>query len=198
MKIVLASKSPRRIDIFNRLGMTFTTAAAEIDENKTLLYKKSPVPCINFLRAAQAVQNTAYEKFRKVCPSFPQHIIYSFDTVLYFKGEIIGKPNNRKNAEKILMSLSGKTHKVMTGCVKGITTETGKEKILKKKIYTTNVTFKKLSKQMINIYLKNGEYTDAAGAYKIQDAGIRLIKRIRGCYHNVVGLPLEFINDVLY
>ncbi len=121
-------------------------------------------------------------------------IIITADTLVVLKDEIIGKPKNKKDAAKILKKLSDKTHKVYTGFsvynpFKNITV-TDYEKTL--------VTFKKLSDEEIKSYVRSGSPLDKAGAYGIQDDfGAVFVKKINGCYNNVMGLPLFKVYSVL-
>ncbi len=124
----------------------------------------------------------------------PEGIIITADTIVVIKGKVIGKPKDKKEAEKILKTLSGRTHTVYTGfsvynSLNGKTI-TDYEK--------TFVTFRKLAVHEIREYIAGGSPMDKAGAYGIQDDyGAVFIKKINGCYYNVVGLPLTKLYQTL-
>ena len=89
--------------------------------------------------------------------------------------------------EEILSFLSGRTHLVLTACLAGT------KNAVETRLYTSKITFKKLTRERIEEYLKKENVLDAAGAYKIQGKGLSLVKKIKSSYHNIMGLPLEFI-----
>ena len=128
-------------------------------------------------------------------PAQREGIILTADTIVVLEGQIIGKPKSKKDAERILKLLSGKTHFVYTGfAIKNISNK--KEIIDYEK---TSVTFHKLSSQMIIDYIETGSPMDKAGAYGIQDDfGAVFVKKVNGCYYNVMGLPLSKVyNSIL-
>jgi septum formation protein len=115
-------------------------------------------------------------------------IVITADTIVVLDKEIIGKPKNKKDAEKILKKLSGKTHAVYTGFA---IYNSQKSNVLVE-YEKTMVTFRKLTTKEIKDYILSGSPMDKAGAYGIQDDfGAVFVRKINGCYYNVVGLPLS-------
>lgn len=125
----------------------------------------------------------------EVARLFPDATVIGADTVVVFGGRIIGKPKDEKQAFDILKELSGKTHSVYTGvCV----VRGGKKKAFVRK---SRVLFFSLTDERINSYIATGSPMDKAGAYGIQDSGF--VKKIRGSYSNVMGLPVEKLRKIL-
>ncbi|HPF20470.1 MAG TPA: Maf family protein [Syntrophomonas sp.] len=175
-KIILASASPRRQQLFAQIGLPFVAAAADVDEEPM---KECSAP--------ELVQQLARRKAEQVAGVWRDAIIIAADTLVILDEHIMGKPVNREDAFRKLSLLSGRHHKVMTGlCVldsnRGIC-DTGVE--------STEVYFRTLTPGEINAYLNWGEWVDKAGGYGIQGKGALLIEKIEGCYFNVVGLPIN-------
>lgn len=176
LTIYLASKSPRRRKLLKQLGLKFKSFS--VDLNEEILDGEHPV---------QTVKRLALHKSELALKKVKSGIVITADTIVVLNHEIIGKPLNRQDAFRILSRLSGKTHIVYTGFVIADKIN-GKQKIDYEK---TSVTFRKLSPEEIKNYVKTGSPMDKAGAYGIQDDfGAVFVKRIDGCYYNVVGLPL--------
>lgn len=176
LTIYLASKSPRRRKLLKQLGIRFKSFS--VDLNEEILDGEHPVQTVK--RLALHKSETALKKVRS-------GIVITADTIVVLNKKIIGKPVNRTDAFRILSKLSGRTHTVYTGFVIA-------DKITGKQIIgyeRTSVTFRKLSPKEIKDYIATGSPMDKAGAYGIQDDfGAVFVKRIDGCYYNVVGLPL--------
>ena len=176
LPIYLASKSPRRKKLLEQINLTFKSLPVETPE----IFRKNERP-------VDAVRRIALEKLDKAKDYIKHGIIITADTIVVVQGKIIGKPVNELDAIRMLKTLSGKTHIVYTGfsVYNSITkkTLTDYEK--------TFVTFRRLNVDEIKEYVKTGSPLDKAGAYGIQDDyGAVFIKKINGCYYNVVGLPL--------
>jgi septum formation protein len=186
MKLVLASASPRRAQILRDAGFTFEVIPAHVDE--TRLPRES---------APDYVSRVASSKARRVAQSLAakkeRALVIGADTVVVVGRHIIGKPRDAADARRILRLLSGKTHKVLTG-VSVVSVPSGKEV---QHVETTLVQFLRLSDADIREYLATGEPFDKAGAYGIQGAGGRFVRRIEGCYFNVMGLPLSRVWTML-
>lgn len=172
MPIILASASPRRQELLKKITEDFISIPADIDE--TVPYG---------IPAEQAPEYLALKKAEHIAKGHPDSIVLGSDTGVFLDGEMLGKPCDRNEAYKMLETLSGRTHSVITGCavVKGDKKVTFSCK--------TEVTFYELSRQEIADYVSTGECDDKAGAYGIQGKGALLIKEIKGDYFNVVGLP---------
>jgi len=183
IKIYLASKSPRRRKLLKQIGLNFKSFSVDLYEE--ILDGEHP---------AQTVKRLALHKSDAAVKKIKSGIVITADTIVVLGNEIIGKPKDEKDAFKILSKLSGKTHTVYTGFV--ITNlNNNKRKIEYEK---TDVTFRKLLPQEIRDYIKTGSPMDKAGAYGIQDDfGAVFVKKIDGCYYNVVGLPLQKLYKAL-
>ncbi len=179
----LASKSPRRKKLLKQLNINFKTLSFEIDEK--LIYGES---------AKQTVMRLSREKLEKALTKVKQGIILTADTIVVLNNEIIGKPSNKKEAEKFLKKLSGQTHLVYTGFT--IYNSFTDKIIVDYEI--TKVTFRKLTIPEIRDYVLTNSPMDKAGAYGIQDDfGAVFVKKINGDYYNVVGLPLFKVYQAL-
>lgn len=180
MKLVLASKSPRRSDILKTAGFDFTVRVADADE--TIPNGTSPEDAVVLLsvRKAMAVERTEDET------------VLGADTIVVLDNKILGKPQDREEAYNMLRSLSGQVHSVFTGvCV----IEKGKTKTLCEE---TQVEFLPLTDEEIYTYIDTGDCYDKAGAYGIQGYASKFVKRINGDYFNVVGLPICAIYEKFF
>jgi len=183
LQIYLASKSPRRRKLLKQLGIKFKTFSVNSTEN--FLDGEHPVDCVKRL---------ALEKMGIAKQRVEDSIIITADTIVVLQGIVIGKPTSKTKAIKILSLLSGKVHTVYTGfCV--LNQKTNKQLLDYEK---TEVEFRVLNKDEIIDYVEGGSPMDKAGAYGIQDDfGAVFVKRINGCYYNVVGLPLTKLYSAL-
>lgn len=173
-KIVLASQSPRRIELLRSVGLDFRVYPSQIEEK--IIPGYSP--------RAYARHN-ASEKAHWVSLHTDYDLIIAADTVVCLHERIFEKPADRTEARTMLESLSGKTHQVISG----ICLLAGQQEIIDH--VTTDVTFYPLSREEIDLYLQSGEPYDKAGAYGIQGFASLFIKKIDGCYFNVVGFPIS-------
>ena len=181
--VYLASKSPRRKKLLNQLNIDFKVINIHVDESS----KNGELP-------SALVKRLSKEKMEKAREKIDNGIIITADTIVVIDNKILGKPKDKKDAEKILKKLSGKTHTVYTGFS---VFNTGNNKIITD-YEKTRVTFRKLEQDEINNYIESGTPMDKAGAYGIQDDfGAVFIKKIEGDYYNVVGLPLSSLYDSL-
>lgn len=171
--IILASASPRRKEILELADLDFDIMPSDAKEITT---KTAPNEVVMELATIKA--NDIYEK------SDQQSIVVGADTVVAYKGQILGKPKDEEDAKRMLMMLSGQTHEVYTGvCV----IQDGKIKTF---FEETKVTFYEISENKIKDYIKTGEPMDKAGSYGIQGKAAVFIKEIQGDYYNVVGFPI--------
>lgn len=180
--ILLASQSPRRKELIELLPWTFEICTKEVEEKID-----------EDLSAELNVQALAEQKAMAVAKQYPESLVIGADTVVCYEGEIMGKPKDKEDAQRILRRLSGHTHQVYTGvsiiCKKMNLSITFYE--------ATDVTMQELSDEEIKDYLKTNESHDKAGAYAIQGYGARYISQIRGDYYNVVGLPVHRLYERL-
>lgn len=183
LPIYLASKSPRRRKLLKQLGIKFR--AFTVNSSEDFLDGEHPVVC---------VKRIAIEKMDKAKRRVSNSIIITADTIVVLKRKVIGKPTSKVNAINILKLLSGKVHTVYTGFYV-FNQKTGRLVIDYEK---TEVEFRKLTKDEITDYVDSGSPMDKAGAYGIQDDfGAVFVKKINGCYYNVVGLPLTKLYNAL-
>jgi len=177
--LVLASQSPRRSEILRQAGISFITRPANVDE--TVLADESPYGY---------VQRVAQEKAVAI-KAAPDDIVLGADTVVVIDGHILGKPCDPAGALRMLETLSGREHAVLTGICFRRATET----ILD--VAKTRVWFLPLRREELDEYVATGEPMDKAGAYAIQGLASKFIQRIDGSYTNVVGLPIELVYQYL-
>jgi len=174
--VFLASKSPRRRKLLKQLNIKFKSFSVDMDEK--IHPDEQPFKAV--LRLSKEKLNLAKLKVKN-------GIIITADTIVVLDKEILGKPVNKKDAFRILKFLSGKTHIVYTGY--SIFNFSNNKTI--SEYEKTEVTFRDLTNEEIEDYINGGSPMDKAGAYGIQDDfGAVFIKKINGCYYNVVGLPL--------
>lgn len=178
--LLLASSSPRRSDLLAMAGYEFTVVPVGVSE--TFLHGTPPM---------QIVEQLASRKAQAAAKQHPEDTVLAADTVVVFKGRVLGKPRDAETAQAMLKLLSGNVHQVYTGyCVIG-----GGKLLSGHEV--TSVEFYALSKEDIERYVATGEPLDKAGAYGIQGKGALFVKRIDGDFYNVVGLPIAKINRIL-
>ncbi len=178
--IVLASNSPRRKELLRLISPSFEIEPAEIDEGIDDNIPLDEMPEYLAMRKAEAVQK-----------NHPGDIVIGCDTGVFINNMMIGKPSSDRTAYEILKMLSGRTHRVITGCA----VCAGEKKLSFSQ--TTEVEFYPLTDEEINEYIATGEPGDKAGAYGIQGRGALLVRQIKGDYYNVVGLPVAMLSRKL-
>ena len=174
--IILASSSPRRELLLKQIGVNFKIIPSKIKENL----------CLNLPPEAMA-EHWAREKAKNISIIQPEKLIIGADTIISFNNKILGKPINKKDSFKMLKKLSGKTHEVITG-VSFFNKNSDIDFTFNNKTF---VTLNKLKNKDITFYIENFNVLDKAGSYGIQDLFAIHIKEIKGCYYNVMGLPLS-------
>ena len=178
--IVLASASPRRLEILRQIGIEPELHPVEVEEDNTLTTQRDE---------AAVVSANAALKAQAAAAAYDDAIVIGADTIVSLDGVIFGKPVDRADAKRMLETLSGNTHKVYTGiCL--IDTKTHKTV---GGASVCEVTFPKLKEREIEEYLDSGEPFDKAGAYGIQGRGALLVDRIEGDYYTVVGLSVPLL-----
>lgn len=178
--IILASKSPRRQELIRNITDDFAVVVSEADERlpEGISPEASPV-------------YLAEVKARAVADQHPDRLIIGADTVVILDGCVLGKPKDKDDAVRMLRTLSGKTHTVITGCC---IIKAGKERVFGER---TQVTFYPLSDGEIEAYIATGEPFDKAGSYGIQGKGSLFVSGIEGDFFNVMGLPVARLNREL-
>lgn len=173
MKLILASASPRRRELLEKLGVPFEVIVSDCDESLP-----EGIPAEN------AAELLAVRKAAAVAKMHPDAVVIGADTTVLLDDEILGKPKDPADCKRMLSALSGRMHKVVTGVAifwDGRSASFSDE---------TQVQFYPLSDAEIDAYAATGEPYDKAGAYGIQGRGALLAAGIHGDYYNVVGLPV--------
>lgn len=180
-QLILASKSPRRKELLDGLGLKFSIHPSDFEEKDS------------HLTAEELAIHNALGKAQEVARHYKDALIIGVDTVVSFQHHQINKPKDEEDAKRILRLLSNTTHQVITAiCVM--------DSKMKKTITvyeTTDVEMDRLDEADIQAYINSGEGEDKAAGYAIQGKGALFIKRIRGDYFNVVGLPIYALRKVL-
>lgn len=178
MKLILASQSPRRKELLKLAGFDFEIITTGIDESINPEWVLDKVPEILARKKAEAItEKINYQN---------EAVVISADTIVVFKNKVFNKPVNNIEALHMLNALNGNEHEVITGvCIKkGSRIELFGER--------TKVYFNNISIGDLNFYIENFQPLDKAGGYGIQDwIGLRIVKKIEGCYFNVMGLPIS-------
>ena len=189
LRIVLASQSPQRRTLINRLDVDVVIQASDVDE-AIIAVPADP---------AEQVRVLAQAKAAAVAQHYPRHIVLGADTLVDLDGSVLGKPGNPALATAMLRLLSGRRHFVHTGlalflpeacsaaCPRSVLTAT----------VSTAVSMHPLTDEQIGAYVQTGEPLNKAGAYGIQGSGSRLVASLSGCFTNVVGLPLCAVTRLL-
>jgi septum formation protein len=180
MKLILASKSPRRKELLSKAGFEYTIES-----------KNTKEVIDDSLTVYQNVMNVSLEKALAVFENNKDSVVLGCDTIVVFENKIYGKPKDKEDAFLTLKKLSGNTHKVISG----VAVITPNKRI---QYYCESfVTFKKLSDKEILDYIETNEPMDKAGSYAIQGLGAKLIDHYTGSFNNIVGLPIEEVSKTL-
>ncbi|UZT82305.1 Maf family protein [Caproicibacterium sp. BJN0003] len=177
---ILASSSPRRSDLLHQAGYDFEVIPAQVNE-----------ACPHGTPPMQRVEQLARRKAIAVAKQHPGDAVLAADTLVAFKGRILGKPQTPEMAKKMLELLSGQVHQVYTAFCLIANNEVYEDKDC------TSVEFYRIEPEEIEAYIASGEPLDKAGAYGIQGRGAVFVKRIDGSFTSVVGLPLGKIHRIL-
>jgi septum formation protein len=174
--LILASASPRRNDLLNRLGLRFRVVPADVEE--TLYPGESPEEYVTRLASLKA---------RTIAVQFPDLWVLGADTIVVIDGEILGKPQDDDDARAMLARLAGRYHEVFTGYafIRGEEPEQTRVRWIRSEVFIRH-----LSTAEIAAYVCTREPMDKAGSYAVQGIGSGIVERISGSYTNVVGLPL--------
>jgi septum formation protein len=192
MGLILASASPRRQDLLRAAGIAVTVQPTNI-----------PEVSLDGEIAKMFAERLAHEKAWSIFKQHPTDFVLGADTVVVVDKEILGKPRNPADAERMLRLLSGRTHEVITAvCVMGPKSSAPagpkpEAALGDTRSETTVVTMNAMSDDEIRAYVATGEPMDKAGAYAIQGMASRWIPRIEGDYSNVVGLPVALVYRML-
>lgn len=182
--IILASASPRRRQLLSDAGYRFEVVEPDVDES---------VFPTRGMTTREYAETLALAKARSVAPMYPNHWVIGADTIADFDGEIIGKPIDADDAERITKKLFSAPHKVITG-IAMIRLCDSVERV---ESDVTTVYPKMMTAEQIAEHVKGGTWRDKAGAYAIQETGDAFVERIEGSLTNVMGLPMELLKSLL-
>ncbi len=182
IKIILASKSPRRQELIKGLALPFEVFTYEVDES----FDARDTPAM--IAEKLAIKKAAH--YPKQIAE--KEILLTADTIVWINGKVLNKPANEAESFEMLSSICGQTHEVFTGvCLKTHATQFSFSE-------RTKVTCKNLREEEIWYYIKNHQPFDKAGSYGIQDwFGYTAVEKIEGCFYNVMGLPVSRVNEVI-
>lgn len=180
-QIILGSNSPRRGEILRFFSLPFLQIASNFAE-ESISFREDPV---------EYVETLAKKKGEVLALEHPDSIILTADTIVYLEGQVYNKPINREEAILFLQKLSGKWHTVYTGIALSL------GNIQHVQVEETRILFHELKIDHIHHYLNHVNFLDKAGSYAIQQGGSLVVKKIEGCYYNVMGLPLSALKELL-
>jgi septum formation protein len=174
LSVILASQSPRRRELLTLIGIAHEVRPADIDER----YLAGEEPAAHAERLAR-------EKAHRVARESPDRLVIGSDTIVVVDGDVLGKPRDEPEAERMLARLAGRSHTVLTAVAVVWRGET------RSAVEEVGVTFHPLDATAIHAYVRTGEPMDKAGAYGIQGFGATIVARVDGDYFAVMGLPLQ-------
>jgi septum formation protein len=178
--LILASASPRRVELLRQIVAAFEVVPSDASELAD-----------EHLSPYELCQLNAHRKARAVAKRFPDALVLGADTLVFLDRDILGKPANLAEAQQMITRLQGRTHQVITG-VSLIHLRSHRERIF---AVSTDVRFRSLTAEQMRHYLLLMNPLDKAGAYAIQEHGELIIEEISGSYSNVVGLPVERVRE---
>jgi len=182
--LILASASPRRRQLMSDAGYEFIVVLSEVDESAFKTNDADPV---------EYAKRLALAKAKSVAGKYPVSFIIGADTIVDFRGRIIGKAADAKEAEQITGKLFSSPHKVITGLAI-VRFSDGTELV---RSDSTTVYPRKMTPGQIAEHIKGGSWRDKAGAYAIQETGDEFVEKIAGSLTNVMGLPMELLESLL-
>lgn len=180
MDIILASASPNRKELLERIGLPFSVVVSHVAENVSPL-----MPTDEYVKAL------ARQKAESVAADYPEACVIGADTVVDLGGTILGKPHTPENARAYLSAMQGREHLVYTGVAVTVHGKTAVD------VEKTSVTFAPMSEEEISWYVATGDPLEKAGAYGIQGPAGLFVSAIDGDYFNIVGLPIRLLYKML-
>jgi septum formation protein len=188
---VLASRSPRRRELLDALGVAYTTVHPEVEE----LVEGAP-PSELVVENARRKAHAGLEVVAARDDGSRDLPALGVDTDVVLDGRILGKPAGESQARARLEALSGRTHEVLSGLALVSAGEGGGDRVERSGLARSEVEFRSLDAATIDLYLRSGEWLDRAGGYAVQGLGSLLIARIAGDVSNVIGLPLRLLLEL--
>ena len=188
MRIILASNSPRRKELLHQIFNDFDVIKSNFDEDE--VKEKEPGKLVQILSLKKAE-----EVFNRIQNKENELLVIGGDTLVYFDGQVLGKPKDKEDAFNTLKKLQGNKNEVYSAftIIFKKDNKTIKETHLSKSI----VTMKTMSDEEIERYIKTGEPMDKAGSYAVQGIGSKFIEKIEGSYSSVVGLDIEKLKEII-
>ncbi|EST56579.1 septum formation protein Maf [Brevibacillus panacihumi W25] len=180
--LILASSSPRRKELLQTLGLSFSIQSSDVDETTD-----------PGMQPQEIVEELALRKARKIASGLTEGVVLGSDTIVVLDGEILGKPVDDEDAYRMLHALQGCEHTVYSG-IALIDAESGQSEVTHSR---TQVRIRPLAPDEIRAYIATREPMDKAGSYAIQGIGATLVEGIEGDYFTVVGLPLRLTASML-
>jgi septum formation protein len=197
IKVVLASQSPRRIELLTNLGFQFEVIPADVDE----VVEPDKTAAGNVIQIAKLKADTIYERLMATgtwqTSEHDRLLVLGADTTVVLDNKMMGKPENEADAKAMLRELSGRCHDVFTGVVILMKEPNKQNPIEISSFEMSHVYFRPLSDPEIAAYVKTGEPMDKAGAYALQGIGSAFVQAIEGCFTNVIGLPIPLVVSML-
>jgi septum formation protein len=181
MKLILGSQSPRRKEILSYFSIPFIQMSPAFDE-ESVPFQGDPEVYACTLSQGKA---------ESLADRFPESVILTADTIVFRNGKIYGKPKTQEEAYQSLSELVGQWHTVYTG----VTVKKGKQMF--QQVEASRVLFNPLTPEQIHHYIAHTEWADKAGGYAIQANGGLIVRKIDGCYYNVMGLPINTVESLL-
>ncbi len=182
--LVLASSSPRRVDLLRAAGYRFEAVAPHVDESDRLPPHRNP---------SAYAEAMSHLKAADVAARVPAGIVLGADTIVTYRNEIYGKPTSVDHARRILTTLAGTTHQVITG----VTLLNAENGLRDTRHAVSTLTMRTLSPDELETYLDSGAWVGKAGAYGVQDEAEAFVTSIEGSFSNVVGLPMGLVEEML-
>jgi len=197
IKIVLASQSPRRVELLTNLGFEFEVMPADVDE----VIEPGKTAAGNVIQLAKLKADTVYERLMEKNDwqknGDKRLLIIAADTTVVLDNRLIGKPENVEDACLMLRELAGRCHDVFTGVVILIKEPGSDTPTEISSFEMSHVYFRNLSDAEIQAYVRTGEPMDKAGSYALQGIGSAFVQAIEGCFTNVIGLPIPLVVSML-
>jgi septum formation protein len=197
IKVVLASQSPRRIELLTNLGFEFEVRPADVDE----IVEPDKTAAGNVIQLAKLKADTVYERViaEDKWRSAPTDrlLVLGADTTVVLDNQLLGKPANEEDARNMLRELSGRCHDVFTGVVILVKEPNKEAPVEISSFEMSHVYFRSVSDPEIDAYVKTGEPMDKAGSYALQGIGSAFVQAIEGCFTNVIGLPIPLVVSML-
>ncbi len=178
--ILLASSSPRRVNLLEQMGLTFDVMSPDVDES--LMPDEAPHAYVERLSRSKAAAGLAHGS---------NQVVIAADTIVTLDDAILGKPSGPDDGKQMLLALAGRAHRVLTG----LTVATQQE--AKSQVVASNVWFRAISEQEAAAYWQTGEPSDKAGSYGLQGIGSIFVQRVEGSPSAVIGLPVEETETLL-